>query len=204
MLEHRGRGGQHADCLVGAGAMIARIDHAAQHVGVEPARDIEITAQMRGPDASGAEFQPHTAAGGVAAKAVEISRLVGLDRRIVADLEQADAEIGGPVDHLGKRERVLGSVVPLPEEGVGAEADGHRATAGLDPANACVASRTASGAGSWAHLSRKTPMLLNNCLIQSYSWVDIECRAALISARSDARLPATVPFLRATCQPVDQ
>jgi hypothetical protein len=68
--------------------MIARIDHAAQQVRVEPARYIEITAQMRGPDASGAEFQPHTAAGGVAAKAVEISRLVGLDRRIIADLEQ--------------------------------------------------------------------------------------------------------------------
>ncbi len=68
--------------------MIVRIDHAAQHVGVKPARDVEIAAQMRGPDASGAKFQPNTAAGGVAAKAVEISRLVGLDQGIVTDLNR--------------------------------------------------------------------------------------------------------------------
>src|SRR5512133_115586 len=150
MLERWGRGCQQAYCLVRAGPVIPGIDHAAQHGGVEPARDVEITAQMLWLDASGAEFQPHAAAAGVTAEAVEIIELVGLQQGVVADLEHTDAQVSCPVDHLGQRERVLGGVVPLPEEGICAQADGHGTTPRRYPANASALSG----------LPRRTPTMI--------------------------------------------
>jgi hypothetical protein len=97
LLELLGYGRQKTDCF-GWAAVIAGIDHAAQHGRVEPARYVEIAAQMLRPNTSGAELQLHIAAAGVVAEVVKIIRLIGLEQGVIADLKKSHAEVSCPID----------------------------------------------------------------------------------------------------------
>ena len=82
--------------------------------------DAQVAEQVLGSHAAGAELERDPAVRCVVAERGEGSIVVGLDQRVVADLEQGDVPAGGLVDHVGQAQRLGSAALPLPEEGVGA------------------------------------------------------------------------------------
>jgi hypothetical protein len=105
--------------------VVAAGHHGAHQADAEQFGDAQVVAQVVGLQAAGADLQGDAGVLGNRAQVAQGVGAQGGQRRVVADLEQRQAGLRGPLDHVGEGERVLHPVGAAPEEGVGAQSDRH-------------------------------------------------------------------------------
>lgn len=143
------------------GLVVAARPHAPHEGRAELLCDVQVPGEVLRPGAAGADLERETEVGGQGPDRGQALVGRGVERQVVADLEQVDAVVGrGVAQGVVEGHRRRDAVGHAPEVGVGGEAEqgGHAGAPSCVASSASASSRIVRiASGSWAKRPRNSP-----------------------------------------------